>query len=280
MSKLLVLDFDGTITDAEVEGAPFRGGYLGDVALLAGISKEEVERLAVKFEAEIAADPDKYGWVFNGAIVAPASVDPYLRIMPIARKIFDATGTFMDEADRTRLLDSVLYKYNYKKTVMAFRSGAGEALRGLSGTNTWVVTNSHTEPVQDKIRTLDGGVGDLQWLVERVHGRASKYILDDSFDRLPASMVLPDLERPVFLRRKHYYGVLNELREACGADWSEATVVGDIFELDLALPWHLGAKVGLMVNPFTPKYEKDFLREDTRGGLLSSLSELREFAGV
>ena len=33
---LLVLDFDGTMTDAEAEGAPFREGYLGDIAIRAG----------------------------------------------------------------------------------------------------------------------------------------------------------------------------------------------------------------------------------------------------
>ena len=64
------------------------------------------------FEAEVAADPQAYGWLFHGHIVAPATVDPYLRIMPVARKIFDHYGAFQSEADRTRLLDGILYKYN------------------------------------------------------------------------------------------------------------------------------------------------------------------------
>ena len=82
---MLILDFDGTLTDAEQEGAPFRAGYLGDIAVLTGTSVEDVETMAQAFEAEVAADPDRYGWIYNGRIVAPASVDPYLRIMPVAR---------------------------------------------------------------------------------------------------------------------------------------------------------------------------------------------------
>ena len=188
MAKLLVLDFDGTMTDAEAEGAPFRGGYLEDVAALVGRSVDEVEALALKYEAQVAAAPDDYGWVFGGRIVAPAVVDPYLRIMPVARGIMDECGAFMVPAERDRLLDSILYKYNYTKTDMAFRDGAGEVLRELTGTATYVVTNSHTAPVQDKIRTLgdDGAGGNtLTWLVDRVHGRAKKYHLDDAFDVVP-----------------------------------------------------------------------------------------------
>ena len=37
MNKLLILDFDGTLTNAEEEGKSYRTGYLEDVALLADI---------------------------------------------------------------------------------------------------------------------------------------------------------------------------------------------------------------------------------------------------
>ncbi len=136
MPKLLVLDFDGTVTDAEEEGRPFRTGYLEDIAALVAADYERVEERARHFEAKVSADPDSYGWVYGGAIVAPATVDPYLRIMPVARMIFDEAGIFTDETERTRLLDAILYKYNYTKTTTAFRPGAGQVLRALAGTRT------------------------------------------------------------------------------------------------------------------------------------------------
>jgi phosphoglycolate phosphatase-like HAD superfamily hydrolase len=276
---MLILDFDGTLTDAEKEGAPFRAGYLGDIAVLTGTSIEDVEAMAQTFEAEVAADPDRYGWMFHGRIVAPASVDPYLRIMPVARKIFDATGTFQSEADRTHLLDGILYKYNYTKTTMAFREGAAQMVAALEGTATHVVTNSHTEPVKAKIATLDAQYGHCAWLAERVHGRAQKYILDMDYDALPEAMSVPNLDRPIYLRRRHYFEVLDALRKEEGAAWSDVLVVGDIFELDLSLPLHMGARVGLVVNPFTPKYERDFLASHDRGTLIESLAEVPALLG-
>ncbi|MFM2152956.1 MAG: hypothetical protein RL199_1391, partial [Pseudomonadota bacterium] len=41
MARLVILDFDGTMTDAEAEGAPFRDGYLQDLATLTGRPLEE-----------------------------------------------------------------------------------------------------------------------------------------------------------------------------------------------------------------------------------------------
>jgi hypothetical protein len=211
--------------------------------------------------------------MFHGHIVAPAGVDPYLRIMPVARKIFDACGAFSSESDRTRLLDGILYKYNYLKTRIAFRTGAREALAGLEGTDTWVVTNSHTDAVRAKVESLGA-----TWLAPRVHGRAQKYVIDDSFDLVPERLSLPGLSRPVLLRRRAYFEVLDGLRTKAGASWADVLVVGDIFELDLSLPLALGARVGLVVNDFTPAYERAFVEGHERGTLVTSLSRVPELA--
>ena len=277
MGQVLVLDFDGTMTDAELEGAPFREGYLDDLAILTGLDIDEVQALAAGYEDEIRARSQEYGWLFGGRIVAPAIVDPYLRMMPVARKLFDHSGAFSDPDDRRRLLDGILYKYNYGKTATAFRPGAGEVLRSLAGTATYVVTNSHTVPVQDKIRRLgaeEDGSNALQWLVERVHGRARKYVIDDDFEAVPETLGIPGLSRPVLLRRRMYHDVLRGLLDANGADWSDLLVVGDIFELDLALPLAMGAQVGLVTNPFTPDYEKAFVEGHARGRLVAHLDAI------
>lgn len=279
MNSMLILDFDGTITDAEKEGKPFRVGFLNDLALLTGRTEAEIMDMAETFEADIAKSPDNHGWVYNGNIVAPASVDPYLRIMPVARMIFDACGAFSREEDRTRLMDSILFKYNYQKTEIVFREGAHQTLSNLHGKNVYVVTNSHTEPVQKKIQHLDKQSDDsnLEWLVERVYGRAKKYVVEPSFEKVPESLSLPGLSRPVMLRRPRYFEILDTLRQKDGLEWSNVWVAGDIFELDLALPLALGAHVALATNPFTPTYEKEFLQQHPRGHLLSTISEISEW---
>jgi hypothetical protein len=57
-------------------------------------------------------------------------------------------------------------------------------------------------------------------------------------------------------------------------------VVGDLFELDLALPLALGARVGLVVSPHTPRYEIDFVGSQERARVLNGLPGILELAGV
>ena len=283
MGRLLILDFDGTMTDAEREGIPFRQGYLEDIAALCDRPVDEVLAMAEGFEAQVAADKGAYGWLFNGRIVAPAAVDPYLRIMPVARMVLDAAGVFSNEPERTRLLDAVLYKYNYQKTGIVFREGAREllcALAEMDGVEAYVVTNSHTDPVRHKISVLGGPGGELDWLAARVHGRAKKYVIDDSFDAVPAELEVPGLARPVLLRRRHYADVREDLRARHGVAWPDVRVVGDIFELDLSLPIQLGAHVALVRNTFTPAYERDYLTSHPRGAVLDGLSDVAAWVGA
>ena len=275
MKRMVILDFDGTLTDAEQEGVPYREGYLGDVAILAGQPQEDVLKLAATFEAEVQAREGDFGWRFGGEIVAPACVDPYLRMMPVARMIFDHYGVFLEPSDRDRLLDGILYRYNYPRTRTVFREGAADALLALPRESTWVVTNSHTAPVQNKIRTLGHTVpGQLDWLVDRVHGNARKYVIDPDFREVEEAMQLTGLERPILLRRANYHGVLESLRMEAGVEWSDVLVIGDIFELDLSLPLAMGATVALMVNPFTPSYEVKFLESHPRGHVVENLGEV------
>ena len=263
MKNLIVLDFDGTLTDAEVEGEGFTIGYLEDLAALTGQPYADIVPLAERFEAEVCERSQEFGWLYDGQIVAPATVDPYLRMMPVARKLLDHFGAFGVEQERARLLEGILFRYNYPKTKVCFRPGAAKVLGRLSQRSAFIVTNSHTEAVQRKIVTLpaDDTASSLAdtW-TERVRGGARKYVVDDSFSEVPRELRISGLSRPVLLRRRHYHGVLCELCEKVGVDFTELLVVGDIFELDLALPLELGATVALVRNSRTPDYEVDFAR--------------------
>jgi phosphoglycolate phosphatase-like HAD superfamily hydrolase len=274
---LLALDFDGTMTDAELEGAPFTEGYLEDLALLVGRTVDDPELVAVAAaaRARIDADPDAaFEWM--GKKVAPSRVDPYLRIVPIAHAVLDHFGAFARMQDRGALLGRVLYKYNYAKTRVAPRPGARELLAALAGTDTYVVTNSYTAHVEHKIRAIDAGTGDLGWLTGRVRGNASKFEVDDAWLDAPPVLEIPGLGRPVLLRRRRYHAVLTDL--LAGRRFDDLTVVGDIFELDLAMPLALGARVGLVAGPHTPDHEITYVAAHPRGRVLRDLDEIRQFA--
>ena len=151
------------------------------------------------------------------------------------------------------------------------KQGLGKAATGRGR----VLEHSREEQVQNKIRTLgQSAPGQLDWLVDRVHGNARKYVVDPDFSQVETSLQLPGLARPILLRRSNYHAVLDALREEAGAEWSEMLVIGDIFELDLSLPLAMGASVCLLVNPFTPGYEKNFLEKHPRGHVIHDLAEI------
>ena len=285
MARVLILDFDGTLTDAEAEGLPYRQGYLEDVALLADVDIAQVLEWASLMDTELQARPGDFGWRFNGKIVAPACVDPYLRIMPIARMVFDKVNAFPNPNERDRILDRILYKYNYQKTNTVFRPGAAiffSKLRLLeqdaNPLYTIVVTNSHTIPVQEKIRLLGTEHNiDFTWLINRVVGSARKYVIDDSITTLPESLSIPNLERPIYVRRSQYHTILSGILQDYNSTWQDTIVLGDIFELDLSLPLSMGATVGLMQNPFSPQYEVDYLNGHERGAVHTDLTSALEW---
>lgn len=279
---VLCLDFDGTMTDAEAEGRPFRDGYLEDLCLLVGRSAgdPEVLEIAESTEAEIAAAPHLHPFLWMGRPVAPATVDPYLRMVPIAHRILDRFGAFPDATDRGRLLGTVLYKYNYAKTLghPVFRAGAGEVLRALGGSPTWIVTNSDTHAVAGKIAALDRDAPGVAWLTSRVRGFARKFDVDNAWAHAPDSMTLPGLDRAVLLRRRAYFDILKAVLDEAGKSFEDLVVVGDIFELDLAMPLALGARVGLVVGPRTPAYERAFVTAHPRAALIEDLAQIPAFA--
>jgi hypothetical protein len=278
---ILVLDFDGTMTDAEAEGRPFRDGYLEDLCALVGRPSGDAEVLALAegVEAEMAQAPASHPFLWLGRAVAPATVDPYLRMVPIAHRIFDRFGVIPSPVDRGRLLGTILYKYNYAKTLgrPVFRAGAGEVLRGLAGTQAWIVTNSDTHAVAAKVAALDRDVSGVGWLTSRVRGQARKFDVDDAWTGAPEALALPGLDRPVLLRRRNYHAILQAILDEAGAGFTDLVVIGDIFELDLAMPLALGARVGLVSSPHTPAYERAFVAGHARGGVIEDLRDIPRF---
>jgi len=280
--KALVLDFDGTMTDAEAEGAPFRAGYLEDLCALVGrrAGDAEVEAIAEAVDCELAAAPEAHPFLWMGNAVAPATVDPYLRMVPIAHRVFDAFGVMPSEVDRGRLFGTVLYKYNYAKTLgrPVFRDGAGASLLRMVDRPVYVVTNSDTHAVAGKIASLDHEHPGVAKLTARVHGFARKFDLDPAWDGVAAELRVPGLARPVLLRRRTYHDMLAAVLAEAGSSFEELTVVGDIFELDLALPLALGARVGLVRGPRTPPYELELVAQHERGKVIEELSEIEAYA--
>jgi hypothetical protein len=102
---------------------------------------------------------------------------------------------------------------------------------------------------------------------------ARKFEVDDAWDGVAAELALPGLARPVLLRRRAYHDILASVLG--GAPFSELVVVGDIFELDLAMPLALGARVALVASSRTPAYERAYVMAHPRAILIEDLAQVR-----
>jgi FMN phosphatase YigB (HAD superfamily) len=254
--KCIVLDFDGTFTDVEREGAPFVSCYRAALSDLIGRDLgADWERAA----AEVAAAPGQHGWSHGGHIVAPGNADPYVRCTAIAQLICDREGRLRDPETRTAIVQA-FYQLAYRHTVTAFRPEARETLARVAATGlpTYVVTNSSTQVVEHKLQELEPrGLEHL-----KVIGDAQKFVVaeasepDARFAAVPIERRLPGLERPIYPRRGRYFDALARLWRETGAAPDETLVCGDIFELDLALPIELGVQVHLVTGAATAAYER------------------------
>jgi phosphoglycolate phosphatase-like HAD superfamily hydrolase len=271
---LCVLDFDGTCTLAEACGAPYLAAYKRGLGQRIGRDLERDWRAA---EDRVRANPAAHGWLDRGRIVAPGNADPYIRASTVARMLLDDYGLYPEDVERRALL-SELYAECYPSSLEVFRPGAREVLERLlaSEVTVVVVTNSATAAVTRKIAQL---LADSLVRPE-VRGDARKAELrepsepDSPFQRLPEEQRIEGLARPIYLRRGAYYGVLREIWRESATTPERTLVVGDIYELDLAMPHALGASIQLVTGETTPEYVRHHVERVERGGVASDLESV------
>lgn len=268
---MLVLDFDGTLTDVEEEGKPFVDGYLQSLSTLLGLPIEKVEKMTIDAFARIVANPATEGWFYGGENVAPATVDPYIRMNAIGRKLL---ATAISDERFLEALLQVLFKFLYKTTLNAPKPGVADLLRNIDSQarEVFIVTNSETSSVCGKIArafSCDEGLaieGRIYRLQRRVIGNARKFdpagIPQVNLPAVCSKVHFPGFPRETLIMRPNYLLVLQTLTlgREIPTNWSRVVVIGDVFELDLALPYILGCHIGLIANEHTPLWEVGFVR--------------------
>ncbi|MBN8611359.1 MAG: HAD family hydrolase [Deltaproteobacteria bacterium] len=282
-TECIVLDFDGTFTRVDDEAVPFVAGFREGLRARVGeIADTRWDALASRVEA----DPDHHGWEYDGIIVAPSHADPYIMTTTIAQLLLDELG--MTVGARTEILQA-LYRENYPKSRNVFRNDARRVVEAVlsSGVPVFVVTNSQTEHVEAKLRELDPrGLerlsvrGDARKFViaepERSLGTGGGHAWRELWSEVPEKAEISGLSRPMHLRRGHYFDALTKIWDETRTRPENTLVCGDIFELDLALPARLGARVHLVARPQTPEHERRAARTTPGGSVSQELVGLLE----
>ncbi len=277
---LVILDFDGTFTDSEAEGAPFATAFPYVLAWHQQAPDEFIRAWSPSVVAVRHNSPEE-GWFTNGVYSAPADADPYIRCSAAGLRMLRQFGMGGDDEQRGALL-AATYAEAYACSATSFRPHATEALDRIvdSGARVVVVTNSEPTHVAKKIDHL--GLQDRAAVT--VVGNAMKFWVDakgcddPAFAALPTEQRWPGLQRSVLLKRSKYFNILAQLWRETGCGPAETLVCGDIYELDLALPAALGARVALMKRANTYGYERAAVAAlGLRGRFIYDLREVADW---
>ncbi len=295
--RLVVFDFDGTCTDAEKEGEGFVTGVIATLSEITGRGTNTIRDRYKDAERCVLADPSRFDWVIDGIAVCPGTLDPYLRSNHASRIMLESFGFSKERIEGFRRIVGERFNDHYHQGSIAIRPGIPELLRDVQAEpnlHLAIVTNSNTDAVRRKLATIPGTILDHTKI--RTVGGAKKYVVgstdqilsDDplldfieGFYRIPPTLSIRGLARPVQLRRPFYYACLNRLRIEAGVkSWANVMVIGDVLEMDIAVVHALGGEFGLAANALTPAYEKAYVEKYPLGDVLNSPDDMRRFVFV
>lgn len=260
--KSIVLDFDGTFTNAEAEHDIFLPFWIKAISarLIKPILERDLADIILRHRTHVLAHPREYAWEKDEYKVASAVSDPYITTTVATRLALQAELADNVPSDTSiQTILSAAWDEASPHSGIAFRQDARTILKFLAQAPGGItfVTNSSPDVVKRKLASL---MGKSHYIP--VVGNAKKYQITPSADgfptALPQSVELPDFPHPVLLWRLSYLRILQELGVS-----TTGIVVGDIFELDLALPNYLGLATIQITTPNTPPWEQQYMRSNS-----------------
>lgn len=263
MKKKLILDYDGTATEIEKDSEEFREIYpkvcfdlLNSQYMYSDkrLNYHLFNQRYLDLKEGLLNHPER-GFVINGGDSLPATADPYIHSQSAMSDLILEVNPdlFSDEKYKTDFLIQAYQLVNQKiKSGSFFREGFRDFLLRLGERYDYTfVTNSGSKKIEGALKAI--GIGNVP-----IVGNAKKLFVDNDFEFVPISIRPEGFPRDVSLRRKFYYDCLDLLNSE-GYIPEDTIVVGDIYELDLALPEYLGYGLIQIDNGYAQKHEIDYM---------------------
>lgn len=254
-TRAVVFDFDGTLTDPRPTAALFAErfyGYLLD-------ARPDARALVDRHLRDERGAPELYS---SDVIVARGTADPWLGATSIARSaLSELLGP--SEKSAVETLVSAAFHRAYDEVRAPFREGVAALLSALidRSISVNVVSNSPRDRV---LARLEGaGLSDALLAQVNVVGGAQKFVVAAAeSDRAKGwlssageSRLFDDAPRVVALRRGHYLDAIATICDRVGCDGAALSACGDVFELDLAVPLSIGARVCMVAHEGAREWE-------------------------
>jgi len=225
-------------------------------------------------QATVRQHSPKAGWTVAGCASAPAAGDPYVLADEAARLI-------LRRRDARTPVPPTVHAQAYDAALAPWREEARDTFSRLvaDGVHLHFVSNSSTTFITRRLRDLFGDGNPMTAKIS-VQSDAGKFRIcelnwDDQaavsveakkrFGALPIAYgekLLTETERPVYLRRGAYFEAINRVLDGDFDALTDTVFCGDTWEMDLAMPYALGANVHLLdrAAPFeTYPYERQAL---------------------
>ena len=137
-----------------------------------------------------------------------------------------------------------------------FRDDVSPVLKEIlkKGNRAYVITNGGTDKVKRMLGEIDVNIP--------VYGDAEKFAVDKEWDNIPEKLQIG--RKCIFLRRAKYFNILQEIKGG-------KIVIGDVFSMDLSLPYSIGIPIVLVKTSYTPSWAEKFVKKN--GKVVKSLLE-------
>ena len=288
----IILDFDGTCTQIP----PIFEAYLD--RYFKGLNESGLNVTLSEWQdaqATVRENSPKAGWTVAVCPSAPAAADPYILADEAIRLILRRRG-----ATTPVPIPPAVHAQAYDEALAHWREEAFDTFSHLvqHGIQLHVVSNTDTKFIDRRLRDLFGDGNPLVAKISVQSGAGKFRICELSWDHqaavsneaarrfqaLPVAYSekpLPQTERPIYLRRGAYFEAINRALKGDFDALTNTVFCGDIWEMDLAMPFALGAKVHLLdrAAPFdTYPYERQVLAAyGDRGKTSTNLSGLLDW---
>lgn len=265
----VILDFDGTCTQIPPIFEKYYAAYLQGINSVLTPAQQISDADFKNALNQVAKHSPYAGWTAATTPSAPAAADPYIRSGEAARFLFTTRGFNIPVP-----LDAFLTAY--KDNPAPWRPEALEVIQTLmsKGVSVHLVTNSSTTAVAGRLQEL---FGNTPVPPGTVIGNAGKFHVNEpdwfagisqkmlnKWNKVPIVQEGVKIGRPVYLHRGDFFTIIATLFKDQPDAIRSTVFCGDVWELDLGLPAHLGGKIHLVerASPFdTYGYERKLTKE-------------------
>lgn len=274
----IIMDFDGTCTVIPDIYQAFLSEYLAGLNNTAFSGSPIMAEEWKDAQEKVRMHSPQAAWTIAYAPAAPAAADPYILS-------FEAAKYLLWEKNIQKDIPQEVFRNASDRFPAPWRPEAREVFETLlkKNINITFISNSSSRTITQRLLNLFS-VQELPFGIA-VKSDAAKFriaelswysaIPEDAqglFQVVPVTHKDVGIGRPVYLRRATYFEAICAAFNNDLARLPTTVVCGDIWEMDLALPYELGANIHLIerASPFdTYGYERKATLQDARRGKVS-----------